>query len=116
MLDLDLGYNVLNNEALRRSLGFTVDTLEDLADEEAREDRASVVLGREVLPSPSGLVQDKDFKIVPTPEAGLWSDEKFWGSGPSPFFFPNIFGKKRLRSYTFSGAVAGGNRMSKVRI
>ena len=35
------------------------------------------------------------------------------GSGS---FFPNIFGNKRLRIYTFSGAVAGGNRMSKVRI
>ena len=71
-----------------------MDSLEDTGLEEAREDRATVVSpAGESLPSPSGLVQDKDFKLPET--GGLWSDEKFWGSGPSPFFFPNIFGPPR---------------------
>ena len=88
LLDLDLGYNVLNNEALRRSLGFSVDSLEDSASE-----AEAIAAGVEILPLPAHLVQDKDFKVDP-PQT-IWSDEKFWGSGPSPFFFPNIFGPPR---------------------
>ena len=103
LLELDLGYNVLNNEALRRSLGFSVDSLEDTASEDHEIVIASAS-GRQIesLPVPEALVTDKNYKVskvggglVGENHQNVWSDEKFWGSGPSPFFFPNIFAPPR---------------------
>jgi len=97
LLELDLGYNVLNNEALRRSLGFSVESLEDTASED--EVIIASATGRQIesLPVPEALVTDKDFKVSNGggDNHNVWSDEKFWGSGPSPFFFPNIFAPPR---------------------
>ena len=94
---MDLGYNVLNNEALRRSLGFSVESLEDTASED--EVIIASATGRQIesLPVPEALVTDKDFKVSNGggDNHNVWSDEKFWGSGPSPFFFPNIFAPPR---------------------
>jgi hypothetical protein len=94
LLKMDLGYNVLNNEMFRKSMGVSVDSLDDLDD-----DDDSVAEGShrrdERLPVPQHLVRDEDvFRYGgPNPD-GLWSDEKFWGPG-----LPNFFG----------GAFGGGN-------
>lgn len=79
LLQMDLGYNVLNNEMLRRSMGVSVDTLDNLDNGEK-------------LPVPQQLVRDEDvFRFGgPNPD-GLWSDEKFWGGG-LPQFFGGAFG------------------------
>ena len=78
LLQMDLGYNVLNNEMLRRSMGVSVDTLDNLDGEK--------------LPVPQHLVRDEDVIRFggPSPD-GLWSDEKFWGGG-LPQFFGGAFG------------------------
>lgn len=77
LLKMDLGYNVLNNEMLRKSIGVSVDTLDSLDED---------------LPVPQQLVRDEDvFRYGgPNPD-GLWSDEKFWGAG-LPQFFGGAFG------------------------
>lgn len=73
LLSLDLGYNVLNNEFLRKNLN-----------QNEAEDKP------EALPQPAGLIQHRADSILP---ATNWNDDKFWG-GPSPFFFPDFgFGR-----------------------
>jgi len=81
LLKMDLGYNVLNNEMLRKSMGVSVDTLDHL-DGEKHQQR------QERLPEPQHLVRDKDVIRFggPNPD-GLWSDEKFWGGD----FFGGFF-------------------------
>ena len=81
---------------MRRSLGFSVDSLEDTASED--EVIIASASGRQIesLPVPEALVTDKDYKVSSGGDNhNVWSDEKFWGSGPSPFFFPNIFAPPR---------------------
>ena len=84
LLKMDLGYNVLNNEMLRQSIGVSVDTLDNLEDESNDNE--------ERLPIPQHLVRDEDvFRYGgPSPD-GLWSDDKFWGAG-IPGFFGSAFG------------------------
>eukprot|EP00095_Tigriopus_kingsejongensis_P010938 maker-scaffold1367_size45391-snap-gene-0.7 protein:Tk10938 transcript:maker-scaffold1367_size45391-snap-gene-0.7-mRNA-1 annotation:"serine proteinase stubble-like" len=95
LLDLDLGYNVLNQEAMRRSIGFNVDTIDRTDDQgmaydyvEAAEfdeadkssDRVSFFKSEsEVLPAPLSLVREDNFFSGPNPE-GFWLDSNFWGS------------------------------------
>lgn len=85
LLNLDLGYNVLNSEVLRKSLG-NVQYDSSSGEEEVEE-----------LPSASALVQDMDFSSnLRRDWNGGNSDEKFWNHGPSPFFFPDFgFGRPR---------------------
>ena len=87
LLQMDLGYNVLNNEMLRKSMGVSVDTLDNL--DNGREEQQQ---RQERLPVPQHLVRDEDvFRFGgPSPD-GLWSDEKFWGGG-LPQFFGGAFG------------------------
>lgn len=90
LLNLDLGYNVLNSEILRKSLTNAGQYDSSLEESEV-----------ESLPSASALVQDMDFSsnLRRDWNSGGNSDEKFWNHGPSPFFFPD-FGFGRARPVT----------------
>ena len=100
LLNMDLGYNVLNSEMLRKSIGVSVDTLDDL-DDDGDDDGDDHRVGRggarfddddERLPRPQHLIRDEDVFRYGGPNAdGLWSDEKFWGPG-IPQFFGSAFG------------------------
>jgi hypothetical protein len=83
LLGLDLGYNVLNSEMLRKSIGASVDSVEYY------EEDSIMGGGPEARPSASRLVRDRDFEVRSNAQHNVWSDEKFWG-GPSPFFFPSF--------------------------
>ena len=98
LLQMDLGYNVLNNEMLRKSMGVSVDTLDNL---EADNER---------LPVPQQLVRDEDvFRFGgPSPD-GLWSDEKFWGGG-LPQFFGGAFAGNNPRPPHPQRQQGGGRR------
>ena len=100
LLNMDLGYTVLNSEMLRKSIGVSVDTLDDL-DDDGDDDGDDHRVGRggarfddddERLPRPQHLIRDEDVFRYGGPNAdGLWSDEKFWGPG-IPQFFGSAFG------------------------
>ena len=83
LLSLDLGYNVLNSEVMRKSLqrGRSLVIEEEEGHEEGLE---------ELLPKAQPLVQNRRLQYPAT----NWDEEKTWG-GPSPFFFPD-FGFGRL--------------------
>lgn len=83
LLKQNLGYVVLNNEILRKNLGYSIS---GSVEAEERNDEAV-----EDLPTASALVQDRDFEVHHN------SDDKFWGSGPSPFFF-DFFGSRPISS------------------
>ena len=97
LLNLDLGYNVLNSEVLRKSLVASSEVTGVSADE------------TEALPQALPLVQDRSFQVhggainefspsntgVNTWTSPSNNDEKFWSGGPSPFFFPD-FGFVRI--------------------
>jgi len=104
LLNLDLGYNVLNSEVLRKSLVASAEVTGVASD------------SAEALPQAAPLVQQRSFQVHgghgavnefgPTSNSGVnsWpqsaastnSDEKFWAGGPSPFFFPDFgFGRPR---------------------
>ncbi len=94
LLNLDLGYNVLNNEMLRRNIGVSVDKIDEHAQSspnskfDSGEFSSDFEDELEELPSPARLIRDDDFNQGSGPSpTQFWSDEKFWG-GRSPFFFP----------------------------
>ena len=94
LLKLDLGYNVLNQEVFRKSVGMNVDRigfddeeyeyLDD--DEDGVEDRFfdgfDGEFGAETLPKPLHLVRDDDFRIGGPNPVSFWIDPSFWGRGP----------------------------------
>ena len=91
LLNLDLGYNVLNSEVLRKSLVASAEVTGVAASEAA-----------EALPQASPLIQDRNFQVSggqntwASTSAASNNDEKFWTGGPSPFFFPDFgFGRPR---------------------
>ena len=91
LLNLDLGYNVLNSEVLRKSLVASAEVTGVAASESA-----------EALPQASPLIQDRNFQVSggqntwASASAASNNDEKFWTGGPSPFFFPDFgFGRPR---------------------
>ena len=99
LLNLDLGYNVLNSEVLRKSLVASAEVTGAASDD------------AEALPQAAALVQDRSFQVHGghgsvsnefSPSQNTWTsastntDEKFWAGGPSPFFFPDFtFGRPR---------------------
>ncbi|TRY72997.1 hypothetical protein TCAL_01877, partial [Tigriopus californicus] len=104
LMNLDLGYNVMNQAALRKSMGFNVEDidrsddvfedyeyLEDMEDSDGDDNNSEGVSlfnsdHREVLPAPLSLArQDGFFGSGPNPE-GFWLDSNFWESSAwSPF-------------------------------
>ena len=88
LLGLDLGYNVLNSEKLRQSMGVNLDRISDRSDDGdyiyVDEDDG------ETLPAPQSLVRDEDFVMGgPSP---TWMNhdsprDKFWNVN-GPFWFP----------------------------
>jgi hypothetical protein len=102
LLQMDLGYNVLNNEMLRKSMGVSVDTLDNLDADNER------------LPVPQQLVRDEDVIRFggPSPD-GLWSDEKFWGGG-LPQFFGGAFAGNNPRPASHPQRHGGGRRPQQV--
>ena len=94
LLNLDLGYNVLNSEVLRKSLVASAEVTGVAASD----------LDVEALPQAAALVQNRNFQVGPS--INTWTsasnnDDKFWGGGPSPFFFPD-FGFTRPRQVSAS--------------
>jgi hypothetical protein len=97
LLNLDLGYNVLNSEVLRKSLVASAEVTGAASDD------------AEALPQAAALVQDRSFQVQnganefgPNTAVNSWTaastntDDKFWTGGPSPFFFPDFgFGRPR---------------------
>lgn len=104
LLNLDLGYNVMNQAALRKSMGFDVEDIDRSADnfedyefvediessdkDDNNSDEVSFFESdhREVLPAPLSLSRQGDFfGSGPNPE-GFWLDSNFWESSAwSPF-------------------------------
>ena len=96
LLNLDLGYNVLNSEVLRKSLVASSEVTGVASDDV------------EALPQAAPLIQDRNFQVgggsslnSPWTPAASNTDEKFWAGGPSPFFFPD-FGFGRTRQVSVS--------------
>ena len=91
LLNLDLGYNVLNSEVLRKSLVASAEVTGVAASEAA-----------EALPQASPLIQNRNFQVSggqntwASTSSASNNDEKFWTGGPNPFFFPDFgFGRPR---------------------
>lgn len=117
LLNLDLGYNVLNSEMLRNSMGFNLNMISrqaaaaaagnqsqevvDYDDDESaiidRSDRGSyeyeyVDDAAEVLPAPQPLVRDEDFFLQQGPSADATWPLRQSGDRPRDKFF-NLNGR-----------------------
>lgn len=103
LLNLDLGYNVMNQQVLRTNIGVSIDRIdrgfpafgeefENYDDDYDYSESARTVGGGasffnhhqdEVLPAPQSLVRDDDYGEGGGPNpVGFWIDSSFWGSAP----------------------------------